>query len=234
MSWEASDPVAVAHLGADPRLAEVIAAAAEEDVFAWEKARAWRTPFEALVRAIVCQQISTFAAAAIYGRLVVLAGDSMTPAAVLAHSTDELRAAGLSGRKVIYLRDLAERSLDGRLELDRLDELSDDEVRRQLVAVAGVGPWSADMFLLFQLHRPDVFPAGDLGIRRAVQLMDQLDDPPTEKSAEARAEPWRPYRSLATRYLFWSLDRTRTEVARPDQAPPARPARRAPKGRAPA
>jgi DNA-3-methyladenine glycosylase II len=111
----------------------------------------------------------------------------------------------MSTRKAGYLRDLAARALDGRLELDRLDELSDAEVRSQLVAVSGIGRWSADMFLLFQLHRPDVFAAGDLGLRKAVQLLDGLDHMPTEREADARAERWSPYRSLATRYLFWSL-----------------------------
>jgi DNA-3-methyladenine glycosylase II len=204
------DAIALEHLRADPKLAEVIAAADGADVFAWEKGRPWHSPFEALVRAIAGQQISTFAAAAIYRRLVALAGDPITPQGVLAHLPEELRAAGLSGRKVGYIRDLAERTLDGRLQLDRLDELSDDEVRTQLVAVSGIGRWSADLFLLFELRRPDVFPAGDLGLRKAVQLLDGLDRTPTEKEADVRAERWRPYRSLATRYVFWWLYRTRT------------------------
>jgi DNA-3-methyladenine glycosylase II len=218
-----ADAAALRHLRADPNLAEVIAAADGVDLYAWEKARTWHSPFEALVRAIAGQQISTSAAAAIYGRLVTLAGDPLTPAGVLVHSPDELRAVGLSGRKVVYLRDLAERAADGRLELDRLDELADDEVRTQLVAVAGIGQWSADMFLLFQLHRPDVFPAGDLGLRKAVQLLDGLDHTPTERNAAARAERWRPYRSLATRYLFWWLYRAGTPIARADRLPPAEP-----------
>jgi DNA-3-methyladenine glycosylase II len=205
------DPPAAAaldHLRADPALAVVIAAADGADVFGWERTRPWHSPFEALVRAIAGQQISTFAAAAIFGRLVILAGAPITPQGVLAHSPEELRAAGLSGRKVGYHRDHAERAADGRLQLDRLERLSDDEVRAQLVAVSGIGRWSADMFLLFELHRPDVFPAGDLGVRKAVQAVDALDRIPTEKEADARAERWRPYRSLATRYLFWSLYRT--------------------------
>ncbi len=217
------DAAALEHLRADQKLAEVIAAADGADVFAWEKTRPWQSPFEALVRAIAGQQISTFAAAAIYGRLRASAGDPLTPAGVLSRSPEELRTTGLSGRKVAYIRDLAERALDGRLGLDRLDELSDDEVRTQLVAVAGIGPWSADMFLLFQLHRPDVFPSGDLGIRKAVQLLDGLDQPPTEKSAAARAEQWRPYRSLATRYLFWLLFRSESPAARPDRTSQVEP-----------
>jgi DNA-3-methyladenine glycosylase II len=202
---EVPDNAAVEHLRSDPKLAAVIAAADEADLSAWERARQWNSPFEVLVRAIAGQQISTYAAAAIYGRLVTLVGDPLSPAGVLARSEQELRAVGLSGRKVLYIRDLAERAIDGRLELDRLDQLSDDEVRAQLVAVAGIGQWSADMFLLFELRRPDVFPAGDLGLRKAVQMMDGLDNAPTEKAAAARAERWSPHRSLATRYLFWSL-----------------------------
>jgi 3-methyladenine DNA glycosylase/8-oxoguanine DNA glycosylase len=203
---------ALEHLRSDPNLAAVIAAADEADLFAWERARPWQTPFEALARAIAGQQISTYAAAAIYGRLVTLVGDPLTPAGVLARSEQELRAVGLSGRKVLYVRDLAERAIDGRLQLDRLDELSDDEVRAQLVAVAGIGHWSADMFLLFELRRQDVFPAGDLGLRKALQMLDRLDHSPTEKAAAARAERWSPYRSLATRYLFWWLHQERTPV----------------------
>jgi DNA-3-methyladenine glycosylase II len=203
------DAAALRHLRADPKLAELIAAAGGADVFAWEKALPWHSPFEALVRAIAGQQISTVAAAAIYRRLVALAGDPLTPQGLLAHSPEELRAVGLSGRKVRYVRDLAERSLDGRLQLDRLEALSDDEVRAQLVAVSGIGRWSADLFLLFELHRPDVFPAGDLGLRKGLQSLDGLDHTPSEKEAEALSERWRPYRSLATRYVFWSLDRAR-------------------------
>lgn len=206
---EVPDSAAVEHLRSDPKLAAVIAAADEADLFAWERARQWQSPFETLVRAIAGQQISTYAAAAIYGRLVTLV-DPLTPVGVLARSEEELRAVGLSGRKVLYIRDLAERAIDGRLELDRLDELSDDEVRAQLVAVAGIGQWSADMFLLFELRRPDVFPAGDLGLRKAVQTLDGLDQAPTEKAAAARAERWSPYRSLATKYLFWSLHQAPT------------------------
>ena len=214
---------ALKHLRTDPKLAEVIAAGDGADVFAWEKARPWHSPFEALVRAIAGQQISTYAAAAIYGRLVLLAGDPLTPSSVLARSTEELRAVGLSARKVVYLRDLAQRALDGRLEIDRLDELPDDEVRAQLVAVAGIGQWSADMFLLFQLRRPDVFPAGDLGIRKAVQLLDGLDAMPSERGATARAQRWSPYRSLATRYLFWWLYQNRSAVRTDEPAARDRP-----------
>src|SRR5262245_64683373 len=204
------ESAAVQHLRSDPKMAALITTAEDADPFEWERTRQWRSPFQSLARAIAGQQISTYAAAAIYGRLVTLAGDPLTPAGVLAHSAEELRSVGLSGRKIVYIRDLAERATDGRLELDRLDELSDDEVRAQLVAVAGIGQWSADMFLLFELQRPDVFPAGDLGLRKAIQLLDGLDSPPTEKRAAARAERWSPYRSLATRYLFWWLRQART------------------------
>ena len=130
----------------------------------------WRTrwalgPFEAIARAVVGQQIAVAAASAIFGRLQTLIGDRDPAVAVAEASDAELRAVGLSAAKAASLRDLAARTLDGRLELDRLDELTDDEARVQLTAVRGIGSWTADMFLLVQLGRPDVLPAGDLGIR---------------------------------------------------------------------
>src|SRR4029078_824736 len=128
--------------------------------------REWRRgwsmdPFRALARGVVGQQISGRAAEAIFGRLQALSGDR-APARAIAEATDEeLRAVGLSGAKMASLRDLAARMLDGRLELDRVNELSDDEARVQLTAVRGIGPWSAVIFLLAQLGRPDILPAGD-------------------------------------------------------------------------
>jgi DNA-3-methyladenine glycosylase II len=170
----------------------------------------WRTrwalgPFEAIARAVVGQQIAVAAASAIFGRLQTLIGDR-DPAVVVAEASDaELRAVGLSGAKAASLRDLAARTLDGRLELDRLDELTDDEARTQLTAVRGIGSWTADMFLLVQLGRPDVLPAGDLGIRHAVQAVYALDRVPTENEVRGVGERWRPNRSLATAYLYGSL-----------------------------
>ncbi len=166
--------------------------------------------YGALVRAIVGQQLSTRAARAIYGRLTDrFGGRPPTPAEVLAADPDELRAAaGLSRAKVQYLRSLAEHVRDGSLELDRLAELPDEEVIAELVAVRGIGQWSAHMFLMFTLGRPDVLAVGDLGIRRAVMLRYGLPQMPTPAEVEEIAEPWRPHRTLACLYLWESLDAT--------------------------
>ena len=115
-------------------------------------------------------------------------------------------AAGLSRAKVTFLRDLAEHVEDGELRLDQLAELPDEEVAEQLIAIKGLGPWTVHMFLIFHLGRPDVLPVGDLGIRKAVQVLHGLDELPTPAELERIAEPWRPHRSLASLYLWRSLD----------------------------
>jgi DNA-3-methyladenine glycosylase II len=159
-----------------------------------------------LVRSIVGQQLSTTSARAIYTRLTDrFGGRPPTPAEVLADDPDELRTAvGLSHAKVGYLRSLAEHVQDGSLRLERLDELPDDQVIAELVAVKGIGEWSAHIFLMFQLQRPDVLAVGDLGIRRAVMVRYGLAQLPTPAELEKIAEPWRPYRTLACRYLWRS------------------------------
>jgi DNA-3-methyladenine glycosylase II len=148
------------------------------------------------------------AARAIYGRLTARFGDRPpTPQEILDDDPEELRAAaGLSRAKVSYLRSLAEHVLSGELELERLDELSDEDAIAELVAVKGLGLWSAHMFLMFQLDRPDVLPVGDLGIRRAIERAYGLEGLPDAAAMEAIAAPWRPYRTLACRYLWRSLD----------------------------
>lgn len=163
--------------------------------------------YGALVRAIVGQQLSVLAARAIYGRLIArFGGRPPTPAEVLADDPDELRAAaGLSHAKVGFLRSLAEHVISGELELERLDALADEDVIRELVAVKGLGTWSAHMFLMFQLERPDVLAVGDLGIRRAIERAYDLDALPEPQAIEKLAEPWRPYRTIACRYLWRSL-----------------------------
>lgn len=164
--------------------------------------------YGALVRSIVGQQLSTKAAASIYRRLADrFGGRAPTPEEVLADDPEELRAAaGLSRAKVTFLRSLAEHSLDGSLELDKLDQLSDEDVITELTAVKGIGVWSAHMFLMFHLERPDVLAVGDLGIRKSMMLAYGLDVMPLPATMEAIAEPWRPYRTLACRYLWRSLD----------------------------
>lgn len=164
-------------------------------------------PFVALTRAIIGQQLSTKAAATIAGRFTALFGRSRPTAAKLALiPDDDLRAVGLSRMKLSFLRDLGERVQDGRLALGALDAMADDEVIETLVAVKGIGRWTAEMFLMFRLHRPDVFPVGDLGIVRAIQRVYGLRKEPTVARMEEMAEPWRPYRSVACWYLWASLD----------------------------
>jgi DNA-3-methyladenine glycosylase II len=164
-------------------------------------------PYGALVRSIVGQQLSTKAARSIYGRLVELfGGKTPSPAELLAADPEEVRSVGLSRPKVAYLRSLAEHVESRELELDRLSELSDEEVSAQLTAVKGLGQWTADMFLIFHLGRPDVLPVGDLGIRRAVERAYGLAELPDAARLTEIAEPWRPQRSLASLYLWRSLD----------------------------
>ena len=166
-----------------------------------------RDAYGALVRSIVGQQLSTKAARTIYERLTELFdGRTPTPRELLDADPEVVRGAGLSRPKVAYLRDLAEHVEDGELELDRLTELPDEEVSEQLVQVKGLGQWTADMFLIFHLGRPDVLPVGDLGIRRAVETQYGLDELPDPAQLERIAGPWRPHRSLACLYLWRSLD----------------------------
>jgi DNA-3-methyladenine glycosylase II len=148
------------------------------------------------------------AARAIYGRLVDrFGGRAPTPQEILDDDPEELRAAaGLSGAKTASLRSLAEHVLDGELELARLDELPDEEVIRELVAVKGIGEWTAHMFLMFTLHRPDVLPTGDQGIKNAVRIAYGLDAVPGPEAMIEIAEPWRPYRTRACLYLWRSLN----------------------------
>jgi DNA-3-methyladenine glycosylase II len=164
--------------------------------------------YGALVRAITGQQLSVLAARAIYGRLTDrFGGRTPTPRQILDDDPEELRAAaGLSRAKVGFLRSLAEHVQSGELELARLDDLPDEQVIEELVAVKGLGTWTAHMFLMFHLQRPDVLPVGDLGIRRAFERAYRLPELPDPATMEQISEPWRPHRTLACRYLWRSLD----------------------------
>ena len=163
--------------------------------------------YGALLRSIVGQQLSTKAARSIYNRLTELfGGHAPTPQQLLAAEAEEIRAAGLSNAKVAYLRDLARHVEEGTLELERLPDLPDEEVSAQLTSIKGIGQWTADMFLMFHLSRPDILPVGDLGIRRAVQIEYRMRKLPDPKRLEKTARPWRPYRTLACLYLWSSLD----------------------------
>ncbi len=204
------DATAVAGLRAsDPVLRDLIDDLGSDGLFDRLAGRP-REQYGALVRSIVGQQLSTTAARAIFTRLTDrYGGRTPTPDEVLAEDPEELRAAaGLSRAKVQFLRSLAEHVLDGSLEFDRLDELPDEQVIAELVAVRGIGEWSAHMFLMFQLGRPDVLAAGDLGIRRAVMLRYGLPAMPSPADVQRIGEPWRPYRTLACLYLWRSLDAT--------------------------
>jgi DNA-3-methyladenine glycosylase II len=196
-----------AHLAQDPVLARLIREQGgplpEEPDFPGRPTDV----YGALLRAIAGQQLSVKAAQAIYTRLLArFDGRVPTPEQLLADDPDALRtAAGLSRAKVASLRSLAEHVVAGELELDRLTQLDDAEVTRALVAVKGIGQWTADMFLMFTLHRPDVLAVGDLGIRNAVMRAYGLPAPPDAATLTELAEPWRPYRTRACLYLWRSL-----------------------------
>jgi len=164
--------------------------------------------YGALVRSIAGQQLSVLAARAIWRRLTDrFDGRTPTPEEILADDPEALRAAaGFSRAKVAYLRSLAEHVLAGDLELDRLAELPDEEVIRELTAVKGIGEWTAHMFLMFTLHRPDVLPTGDLGVRNAIMRAYGLETAPKPAQMQVIAEPWRPHRTRACLYLWRSLD----------------------------
>jgi DNA-3-methyladenine glycosylase II len=161
-------------------------------------------PFASLVRAILSQQLSGKAAQTIHGRVVALAGGvaGMTPAGILGLNPADLRAAGVSFPKISYIRDLAERVSDRRLDLAALEDQSDEAVIEAITAVKGLGRWSAEMFLMFRLNRPDVFPVGDLGIVKGVQTLLGMKRRPKPSTMLRAAEVWRPYRSVAAWYLW--------------------------------
>jgi DNA-3-methyladenine glycosylase II len=161
-------------------------------------------PFAGLVRVILSQQLSGKAAETIFGRVEALAGGRayLTAARVRALDIAALRTAGVSRPKIGYLHDLADRVLDGRLDLHALDTQSDEQVIAAITAVKGLGQWSAEMFLMFRLNRPDIFPVGDLGIVKGMQRLFGFKRRPAVRTMQRLAEPWRPYRSVAAWYLW--------------------------------
>lgn len=162
---------------------------------------------DALVRSIVSQQLSTSAASTIHSRLLVLVGvPNPLPVQWLALNDPDMRAAGLSRQKIAYIRDLARHVQDGELPMAKLHEMSDDEVIEALTRVKGIGVWTAQMFLMFRLGRPDILPVLDLGIRNAFRRAYRLRKDPTAKRMHAIAKPWAPYRSVASWYLWQSLE----------------------------
>ena len=174
-------------------------------------ARQHADPFKALIRAIVGQQLSTRAAATIFSRFEGLFDTFPTPSQVLAVPDERLRAVGLSTQKLGYLRDLCRRLADGQLPLDAIDRMDDEAVIDALTRVKGIGRWTAEMFLIFRLQRPDVLPVGDLGIVKAVQRAYKLRKAPSPDRLTRIGEAWRPYRSVACWYLWASLNNEPTK-----------------------
>jgi DNA-3-methyladenine glycosylase II len=193
--------IAVPHLrGRDPVLRRVI------DVAGPCTLRPRRDRFEMLAGSILAQQLSTAAARTIRSRLVERAGGRLAAEPLLALSDEEFRLCGVSAQKAGYLRDLASRVASGSLPMNQLGRLSDEEVIERLTVVKGVGRWTAQMFLIFALGRPDVLPHDDLGIRNAIRRLYGLPEMPRRDEVDRIAEPWRPYASVASWYLWRSLD----------------------------
>jgi DNA-3-methyladenine glycosylase II len=193
----------------DPTMAALIERVGKIDFETRLERRSEERPpdaYGALLRAIVGQQLSTKAARTIYLRVLdIFDGTTPSPEQLLEASETDLRGAGLSGRKVEYIRDLATHVLSGELELDRLDALGDEEAIDEIVAVRGLGRWTAEMFLMFHLRRPDILSGGDLGIRKAIQIEYGLGEMPTPEEVLKIGDPWTPHRSLASLYLWESL-----------------------------
>ena len=158
--------------------------------------------FAALVRSITFQQLAGRAAAAIHGRFAANFADGVTAKGVLALPETAFRSAGLSAAKTASIRDLAAKVADGTVPLDRIEECSDDEIVDQLSLVRGIGRWTAEMFLIFQLRRPDVWPVQDLGVRKGYGLVHRMVAPPTPKELLALGEAYRPFRTVAAWYCW--------------------------------
>ncbi len=189
----------------DPVLAPVIKKYRERSLIEGPPA----DPFSALVRTIVGQQLSTKAAATIHGRLVALVpGGIATPHAIASLSDEQLRQVGMSRQKSAYLRDLAAKAESGELPLDALSDMADEQVIEAITKVKGLGRWSAEMFLMFRLRRPDVLPVDDLGIVNAIHRLYKLRKKPTANRILKMGEVWRPYRTVACYYLWRSLENT--------------------------
>ncbi len=189
--------------------------------------RRHRNRFVLLARAIVSQQISTRAAETISARLLkLIAPARLSAEAVRGLTSEQLRSVGLSRQKAVYMHDLAEKVADGTVALRALHRADDEEVIRRLVLVKGIGRWTAEMFLIFCLGRPDVLPVDDLGLRVGVQRLDGLAEPPRPAEVRARGAVWAPYRSVATWYLWQSLKPTkpRDESASPGDPSTPNPA----------
>ena len=164
--------------------------------------------FEALLKNIIYQQLSGKAAQTIYSRFLTLFETAKYPSPdkILITPVEHLRGTGLSNQKVTYILDLSKKYVDGALQLDELDEKSNKEVSTQLIQVKGIGQWTADIFLMFTLNREDVFPLGDLGVKKGVAIIENLPELPTEKHMAEISEKWQPYRTIAAWYMWKLVD----------------------------
>lgn len=185
----------------DIRLGEVIRSVGKYSI------KTTNDPFLSLTRSIISQQLAERVANVIYGRFLGYYNNiSPRPEQILLTPDNILKTkVGLSGKKIEYIKDLAARVIDRKLNLALTSEMSDDEIVSQLTQVKGIGKWTAEMFLIFCLGRPDIFPVGDLGLRKAIQKIYTLPELPTPSTMLAIAQPWKPYRSIATWYLWKSL-----------------------------
>ena len=168
-------------------------------------------PFQSLIESIIYQQLAGKAANAIYNRFInYYDNKQVTPTRILNSPNDNLKKVGLSNRKIDYLKDLASHVYDGRINLEELPTMNDEEIINKLVNVKGIGRWTSEMFLIFALGRQDVLPVTDLGVRKAIQKVYFLSELPKPNTMMEIAEPWRPYRSIATWYLWKSLSNFNT------------------------
>jgi DNA-3-methyladenine glycosylase II len=172
--------------------------------------------FSALARSILYQQLAGKAAAAIHARFVEAVGGSVTATAVLATPPEDLRAAGLSSAKTLSIIDLATRATDGTVPLDGIDSLDDEEIVARLVTVRGIGRWTAEMFLLFELRRLDVWPTLDLGVQQGLKLIYGLEERPTPKQMSPMGDAFRPYRTIPAWYAWQAVHIARGEFVLPE------------------
>ena len=195
--------IALRHLShADKRMEKLI------DKFGPPNFNLMNNYYESLIRSIVYQQLSGKAASIIYERFLDLFVFDIYPEPkdILAVSIETLRSSGLSYQKVNYIRDLSEKWQDGTMNLTDIDSMTDEEISSELIKVKGIGQWTADMFLMFTLGRPDVFPFGDLGIQKGVMIITNMNRLPTQKEMERKAIKWQPYRTVAAWYLWKLVD----------------------------
>ena len=195
--------IALRHLShADKRMEKLI------DKFGPPNFNLMNNYYESLVRSIVYQQLSGKAASIIYERFLDLFVFDIYPEPkdILAVSIETLRSSGLSYQKVNYIRDLSEKWQEGTMNLTDIDSMTDEEISSELIKVKGIGQWTADMFLMFTLGRPDVFPFGDLGIQKGVMILTNMNRLPTQKEMERKTKKWQPYRTVAAWYLWKLVD----------------------------